>query len=116
MKMSTQEENVFSNAFFEDLFEVSPAKLLFLIRSGALTNAELTFAVEIVGRAGSDFSDEIRAVLVPLLDHESPVVREGAIYGVTRHKNDSVTAVLQRIAETDSYECLRKAAIEAIEE
>lgn len=101
---------------FELLLAYSPIALAKVIELGSLTNTELTFAAEILGRAEPQFSDIVRWTLLPLLRHPASVVREGAIYGVTRHQNEEIKEVLREISKTDPLECLQEAARDALEE
>ena len=84
-----------------------------LDRLAALEPADLTFAAEDLGR-GEDHH-MIRRALMPLLDHASAVVREGAIYGLTRHLTPEVCARLRDMAATDPSPGVRDAATEALE-
>lgn len=100
-------------ATFEWLADNSPRSLSNLIGSGLLRPADLTFAAEALGRSSD--SALVRSTLVDLLCHESAVVREGAIYGLSNHLDDAVRALLQRIAAEDPSTAVRDVARDAYE-
>jgi HEAT repeats len=96
---------------FERLVNEDPDVLLLVIRSGALKPALLTFAAE---TAGSSDSNRVAPLLLELLHHDSPLVREGAIYGLRAHSKDAgVRGQFQRLLESDPVEGVRDAALEA---
>ena len=102
-------------AEFEFLARKNPARLLALV-SGELRNRPelLTFAAEWAGRIDST-SAVVRALL-PLLRHEDPAVREGAIYGLQRHLDRSIEArtTLRALAEGDPSPGVRESARDAL--
>lgn len=67
---------------FDEMSRNNPELLDAWICSGELVPTELTFAAEALGGAsdGVPFVD----TLIMLLLHESPLVREGAVYGLAR--------------------------------
>lgn len=67
-----------SEALYDRLAADDPDGLLRLIENG-LPVADLTFAAESAGRIDPARS---RPVLLRLLEHRDPVVREGALYGL----------------------------------
>lgn len=73
---------------------------------------ELTFAAEAVGN--SNDSSAVRAVLIPLLSHPNPVVREGAIDDLARHLDDKVRALLNEMVEHDPSLVIRVIALETL--
>jgi HEAT repeat protein len=78
-----------------------------------LEPALLTFAAEIAGR-----ELPTAKVIVPLLElirHASPVVREGAVYGLSMHDDERVIAELRRIADADPSPGVRTAARDVLE-
>lgn len=102
-----------AKAGFRQSARRSPAELVAQIESGALEPASLTYAAEALG----ELADSAVAVpcLLPLLDHPSSVVREGAIYGLERHlKAPGVEPKLRELAEKDPQEGVREAAKEAL--
>lgn len=79
---------------------------------------ELTFLAE---RAGLCDALECYQLLcdgsVCPIDHVSPLVREGCVYGLARHTHHkSVRWTLQFIAINDPSETVRQCAVEALEE
>jgi HEAT repeats len=58
----------------------------------------------------------VRETLLPLLRHESAVVREGVIYGISHHLNDEALAMLRKIATLDSSPAVRNAAADLFDE
>jgi hypothetical protein len=71
-----------------------------------------TFDLEALGD-GSD-SAAIRTKLIPFLSHPDAVMREGAIYGIARHVDDDVMALIRRMAADDSSDGVRTAAQDLI--
>lgn len=65
------------------LAQERPGVLIGLIETNALSPSDLTFAAEIVGSI--EDSPAVVPLLIRLLRHESPVVREGALYGLVHH-------------------------------
>lgn len=101
-------------AAFEFILGDNPRQLAQLIVAKNLRPGDLTFAAEILGRSAD--SQLVRSVLVPLLQHAEAVVREGAIYGLTRHLDDPTKSELRRIAESDRSAAVRMAAEDALVE
>ncbi|AKT44062.1 HEAT repeat domain-containing protein [Chondromyces crocatus] len=99
---------------FEFLALQHPAELLRLIRNGKLEAADLTFAAEIAGQLKN--SHAVQTTLLPLLSHTEAVVREGAIYGITRHQDAAVREKLAQLAASDRSNAVRTAAADALEE
>lgn len=77
----------------EELARSKPNELAALIVTGQLTPPDLTFALEILGR---DVTNEelVLPCILPFLDHESAIVREGAVYGLSHHMTAEVKAAL----------------------
>lgn len=69
-----------SDAHFEELAKTNPSKLMRLISDGSLPSHRLTYAAEILGRGVQ--SGEVTTILLGLLHHVHPSVREGAILGL----------------------------------
>lgn len=85
-----------------------PEQLLALISSDKLDNKVLSFAAELANELGTAFSDGVRKVLIPLLSHSSPDVREGAVYGLTeRHSNSVVRFKILEMSSKDDNEKIR---------
>lgn len=94
--------------FAEDLAAEEPQELARLIGLRRIVESELGFAAEFLGR--SDDSELVRRALKDLLNHVSPGVREGAIYGLADHRDTDIDRLLYRRVETDPTEGVRAAA------
>lgn len=99
-------------AAFEWLAQNHPKALLRLIESGSLAPADLTFAAEIAGTLAEQ--PAARAALLPLLDHDDAIVREGAVYGLASCLDDSVRERLKVASGKDRSRAVREAAIAAL--
>lgn len=99
-------------AAFECILQRSPSQLAMLIAAGDLTAADLTFAAETLGRSLD--GELVRGALVPLLGHTSAVVREGAVYGLSRHLDVGVRDQLIALASCDPSPGVRTAARDAL--
>ncbi len=110
---SAADPRAFAESDFRRLAKSSPRQLVWLIRHGNLRAPQLTFAAEIAGSIPD--SAVVEPVLLDLLDHPSPLVREGAIYGLSRHLSKEVRRQLARVSETDPSPAVRSAARDAIE-
>lgn len=97
---------------FEVLAARFPHELAKLIELGRLEPPDLTFAAEAMGR--SELSWLVRHALTPLLVHASAVVREGAIYGLQKHVDDSTRAALSILSHDDPSSAVRMAAEDAL--
>ena len=76
---------------FVYLAEQNPAELVRLMKSTLADRPNLlTFAAEAVGRIAN--AALVVAILLPLLSHADPVVREGAVYGLSPHLGSSLDA------------------------
>ena len=100
-------------AMFEYLAETDPARLIRLIDGGALSPADLTFAAEVAGKLPAELAV---ASLLRLLTHVSPVVREGAVYGLAQHRSDLVDTRLRQIATNDDSLGVRETAASLFED
>jgi hypothetical protein len=99
-------------AVFEFLAENHPPQLLKLIASNRLRATDLTFAAEIAGRLAD--STAVRRTLLPLLSHADAVVREGAIYGLAPHADQTVRSELARLSASDPSPAVRQAATDTL--
>ena len=73
----------------------------------------LTFAAEHLGAAPASVA---LPALLPLLRHDRPYVREGAIYGLASHRAEpGVTDALREVADGDASEAIRQIAAEALD-
>ena len=100
---------------FKVLAAREPSRLVALVAKGRLADHDLTYAAEALGLVTD--TNSVAAVLVPLTRHASPVVREGVIYGLSRHVSASpvVRAALERLAADDPSPGVREAATEALD-
>lgn len=101
-------------AAFERLAKESPAELARWIDSGKLDPADLTFAAEILGNC--DDSALVVKTLLPLLRHNDDAVREGAVYGISRHADGPTKRELEAIRWHDPSPAVRSAASDANEQ
>lgn len=90
-----------------------PSQWVALLRLGRLSDADLTFAAEIAG--GMADSAMVRPVLLDLLDHANPVVREGAIYGLAHHLDEPTRQRLRKVSSEDPSHGVRTAARDALD-
>ena len=100
-------------AEFEHLSAKDPMRLVELIGSGELEPSLLTFAAEIAGSVGPLYRPAALGALIPLLNHNRPHVREGAVYGIGRiaEAAPQAAALLERVAsDTAQHEGVRAAA------
>ncbi len=80
----------------------------------SMSIAELTYAAEYLG---AEPAAQAVPVLIDLLTHEAPLVREGAVYGLAKHlANRDARDALEFIATFDLSPGVREAADEALEE
>ena len=93
---------------FEYLAAECPSQLVRLLLSKKMPVPDLTFAAEIAGRI--EDSSKVRPILLGLLAHADPVVREGAIYGLASHVDTAVVSELRRLVATDLSPAVRSAA------
>lgn len=104
-----------------DVFDVlaaeDPPLLAAWIMLGRLERAHLAYAIEALGR---ELENEPSPVLTHLfgglLAHESPLVREGTIYGMAYHRGPVVDRILRRLATDDPSPGVREAASEVLED
>jgi HEAT repeat protein len=75
----------------------------------SINPSRLSFAAEIAGRQLP--SEKVIPSLLKLARHEEPVVREGALYGLSFHLDDEVVrTTVQTIASSDTSEAVRSVA------
>lgn len=101
-------------AMFQFLAANYPSELLKLVSGGVLAPPALTFAAEVAGHTSS--SAAVRAALLPLLEHKSPLVREGAIYGLRDHADASVEEKLRALTKGDPSPAIRQAASDTLDD
>ncbi len=88
-------ENLFKRLSLED-----PNELIRIIKEDNLRPSHLTFAAEYLGNVPTEIA---MTALLDLLKHESAIVREGAIFGLsivlTRHAETGEVTVTEKIRE-----------------
>jgi len=77
-----------------------------IIRYSNLASYDLTLAVEYFGNAIED-SNAARDILIPLLQNDSALVREGVIYGLENHINEEVINIFAEMSESDPSKEIR---------
>ena len=90
-----------------------PSDFLAALKAAVLPPWELTYAAE--AASGTDDADVIDALLA-LTRHASPVVREGALYGVWHSHEPRVTARIREMADHDESPAVRGLAANCVEE
>jgi len=98
---------------FCELAQSAPEELAALVRQAAITDTRLTYAAEILGRDVQDGALVIPA-LRSLLKNPSPVVREGAILGLSHHLTNEVRQALNRVAQEDPSPGVRETALDTL--
>ena len=99
-------------AKFQYLAATAPDELLADITSGKLGATDLTFAAEYIGSARIPGVSE---TLLRLLSHPSPLVREGAVYGLGKNMNAEVAASVRKTLDTETSPGVRLAIVELLE-
>jgi HEAT repeat protein len=101
-------------AMFEDMAYHSPNSLIELVRSGALSPGNLTLAAQWLGEIKTDQAKEL---LFELAENERPLVREGAIYGLSIYGGADALGVIKRHAtEAEPSRGVRAAAGDILDE
>ena len=95
---------------FQQLAEHDPDKLLQWIASDELRPEDLTFAAEACKKIADQTA--VRNLLLPLLHHPSPVVREGALYGLFADRDPATRLRVIEVARSDRSPGVRDAADE----
>lgn len=105
-----------SQAWFEELAHRAPERLLALIDGRDLLPHHLTYAAEWAGKTAANPRLAIRCLL-RLLRHSSPIVREGAIYGLANFAAQSeVREALTQHAFREPSRAVREVAFEVLQE
>lgn len=106
--------NYSRNALFS-MVEEHPIQLVGLIEDGVMDDAELTFAAEALGDA-EESRDVVVDTLLKLSKHKSPLVREGAVYGLEGHVDmDKAYLRLIEMATNDDSPGVRDSALDAMQ-
>ena len=112
---TAESEAPWASPYSEAAFErMDPAKLLRLVRSGTLKPGDLTFATEIAGRRLS--GTEVVPILVKLLTSDSPLVREGAVCGLSHHLTGEVRQELQNALSNEQSRGVAEAIRDTLED
>ncbi|MRG98177.1 HEAT repeat domain-containing protein [Polyangium spumosum] len=101
-------------AMFEHLAQHDPGRLLKMLEDGSLRPGHLTHAAEAAGAITE--SAIVAPVLLRLLGHKSPLVREGALYGLASHLTEEVMGRIRAVAESDPIEEVQDAARSVLED
>jgi len=102
----------YCQALFRQLALDAPGELSHLVRVARLPVHHLTFAAEALGSVDADLAV---TPLLLLLGHPSPIVREGAVYGLQRHlASPGVGQRLTELAREDPSPAVRTAATDAL--
>ena len=99
-----------------DMAKKKPRQLIRWVQQGGMEPPDLTFAAEALGAI--DDSAVAVPVLLKLVQDDSPLVREGAVYGLEKHASSSTVAraELHRLAAEDPSPGVRLAAKEALDD
>ncbi len=101
--------------YFHELADSSPEQLLTLVRGGMLPDYELTYAAEALGRVqDARCRCMAAALLLRAARHTSPLVREGAAYGLAQHLWSGRVEIALRRLQTDVSEGVRAAATDGL--
>lgn len=108
-----------SRRALESMASVKPDRLVTWIQSGQLGPAHLAHAAQQLGEADCDPHLRL-SVLVRLLAEPTPLVREGAVYGIAALLETSLRALahatLTLVRDTDASPGVREAAGESLED
>ena len=101
---------------FDHLAKEDAARLASWILFGRLGRAHLSYAAEALGRETEGTEGQaVVLVLTRLLEHESPLVREGAVYGLSYHRSGAVDRVLRQVERDDASPGVREAAADILD-
>jgi hypothetical protein len=94
--------------------ERSPDEVLRLLRDRSASDAQLSIAAEQAGEF--EDAEQVVEALIPLLDHTSSVVREGAVLGLAQliRRSDGVRQALEKVSRSDPSDAVRKVARESL--
>lgn len=103
-------------AMFEYLAETNPTELIRQIDEEMHTFrlSDLTFAAEALGDIKD--TDVVIPRLYKLLQHESSLIREGAVYGLAKHANKEILQRLQDQYIKETSPGVKKAIEDVLEE
>ena len=102
---------------FDHLAETEPARLAAWMLAGHLGRAHMSHAAEALGRSTEGLGGAVVQLLLMLVViHPSPLVREGAVLGLAYHRSPEVDRVLRRIAANDASPGVRGAAADVLDD
>lgn len=106
----------YCQAVFEDLARSSPEELAKIIRENRASDTRLTYAAEILGRDVD--TPAVAGLLRQIVQtHPSPLVREGAVLGLSHHlQRLGIRDAVRRAFTDDPSPGVRRAAAEALED
>jgi hypothetical protein len=106
---------VYCECLFERLATEDPDRLLRMVTSGELRPGFMTYAAEQLGKCAL-VAETIIQALLPLLAHESPLVREGAVLGLAHRWTDAVYEAVNRVSYQDQSPGMRELAQSVLDE
>lgn len=102
---------VLCERLFRELAVDSPGELIEIIKA-EISAVNLTFAAEALALSPTTLA---APVLLKLLEHEHPLVREGAVLGSETHLSDALLlAKVRQLAENDLSPGVRLTAFEVV--
>lgn len=103
------------NSYYDEFALRDPWMLVHLILHHDLPSHELTYVAEALGKM--EPTSTAIALLDQLVTHDSATVREGVVYGLSRHRNHiGASSLLKTMATTDPSQTIRDIASEALED
>lgn len=100
-------------AAFEILGSLFPVDLCIIIVSNTLDNSDLTFALEYMGKCTKP--SLARLILVPFLKKKDPILREGALLGLSNHLTPDLISEIVAISVSDDSMAVRVVAKDLLE-
>jgi HEAT repeat protein len=89
-------------------------KLITLLSDPTLDSDTLAYAAEVAGN--NIASNIIRSPLEKLLNHKDSIVREGAIFGLSKHLTPQLKKRIQFMSLHDENNDVRSAALDILED
>ena len=105
-----------TESFFNEIAESAPRRLVTLIQGGIengdLGPVEIYWAAKSASRATPEI---VTPILLTLLKQDVPIIREGAVYGLSKNKSPEIQRTLKHVAENDNSQGVRDAAGDFVE-
>lgn len=105
--------------YYDEFALRCPHMLVHLILHHDLPPHELTYVAATLGKMQPP-TIETSSIVVDLMErlvtHHSEIVREGVVYGLSRHRTTSAISLLKTMASTDPSQTIRDIAQEALED